>query len=143
MRYFKALTLIAIVCMATSCLVVPIPKRAGTRGPIREDALEFLKVGLAAREDVVFHLGIPESVTYEERIFDYKWIGAWEIGVLGPAGSGSWNKNTCHVLRFYFDERGIVEGLYSSSYNPKIPIKHNDECYFQIDAAKKLEILKY
>jgi outer membrane protein assembly factor BamE (lipoprotein component of BamABCDE complex) len=143
MGYVRALMLTAIVCVSTSCIVVPIPKTAGIRGPIRKDALAFLKKGPASREDVLLHLGIPEDIFNKEKIFDYKWIGAWEIGYLGPAGSDSWKKYTCHVLRFHFDEHGIVESLYIDSYDPKRLLQYNSECYFHTDTAKPLDILKH
>jgi hypothetical protein len=141
-RYFKVLTPIAILCLMTSCLIVPVPMRVGIRGPIKQEALTFLENGPATREEVILHLGMPEDTFQDERIFDYKWIGAWDIGVVGPAGSGDWKVQKCNILRFHFDEHGIVENLYIHSYKPKVLLDSNRECHFDATAAKKLNILK-
>jgi hypothetical protein len=141
MRYFKALALVSLFCLSTSCLVVPVPIHVGARGPIRKKELKFLETGTAKREDVLLHLGKPEHISSGERYFDYSWIGAWDIGVLGPAGSADYIKQSCHSLRFHFDENGKVDDLSVSSYKPDKALSNNEECFFKTYSAHTLNIL--
>lgn len=134
MKYFKLLTMFVTLCFGVSCIVVPVPKRVGIRGPVKQEALAFLEKESATREEVLFHLGRPEAIYKDERIFDYKWIGAWNIGFIGPGGSGSWETQKCTILRFHFDEKGTVEDVYIRSYKPKVSLASNSECRF--DAAE-------
>jgi hypothetical protein len=140
MKYFKALALTAFLGLSTGCLVVPVPMHVGTRGPIRKHELGFLEKGAATREDVLLHLGKPEYSSLDERYLDYSWIGAWDVGVLGPAGSGEFKKQECHTLRFHLDERGKVDDLYTSSYKPDATLSDSGECHFKSYNSRRLNI---
>ena len=140
MQYLKTLSLTTLLCLLTGCLVVPVPMHMGTRGPIRKKDLAFLETGTATREDVVLHLGKPEYSTLDERYLDYSWIGAWDIGIIGPAGTGDYEKLRCYTLRFQFDENGKVEEVYTSSYKPDTTINNSEDCYFKSYGSRPLNI---
>ncbi len=138
MRNIRMLTAIPILCLMISC--APMPKRVGSRGAIKQKELTFLENGPVSREDVLLHLGQPEDTIQNERIYDYKWIGAWNYVSL-IIQSGSIEVQNCNVLRFRFDELGTVQDVYIHSYKPKAPLSSNRECIFDQTAASKLNVL--
>jgi len=125
MRYGRALILIAVLYLTTSC--VPTPKRVGTRGSIRPEALEFLAESPVVREDVLLHLGMPEEISQDEKIFDYKWIDSKEWNSL-VVQSGSIEVQTCNILRIHFNGQGFLESWRKHSYKPKTLLRSNRQC---------------
>jgi hypothetical protein len=116
----------------TSC-VAPIPKRIGTRRPITAKALTFFERGAVHREEVLLKLGIPEETTPDQRLFDYKWIGATEWITVGPGMTGSVENQQCNILRLHFDEHGLLEQLLRYSYKPTELLRDNRDCHVPPD----------
>ena len=139
MRLPKVLTLVLVLCLMTDC--VPIPKRVGARRPIRQETLAFLEKEPVSRKDVLDHLGTPEDIIGDGRVYDYKWIGSWVYGSLIIA-SGSIETQKCNVLRFYFDANGMVQEAHVSSYKPKPLLDNNKDCQFNGVTASRLNVLK-
>lgn len=142
MRHYTVLMPSAILCLMTSCIAIPLPRRIGIRGAIKAEALSFLEKGPATREEVLLHLGRPEDISQDQRLFDYKWIGAWDVVVIGPGVTGvSEAQKKCNILRFQFDELGTVENVYVQSYVPRGSLNSNEECHFDPTTATKLNFL--
>ena len=77
---------------------------------------------------------MPEEILQNERIFDYKWIAAWDV--TGPGGSGTMKK--CNILRFYFNTYETVENVYKYSYTPNGMIRSNKACRFNMSGATRI-----
>jgi hypothetical protein len=127
MKHLKISAVILILGLMISC--IPTPKRVGTRGPIKQKNLAFLESESISRKDVLVHLGQPEEVSQNGKVYDYKWIGAWNYNSL-IIQSGSIEVQHCNVLRFFFDGRGNVRDVYIRSYKPEVLLSSNRECRY-------------
>lgn len=139
MKYLKIPAVTLILCLMISC--VPIPKRVGTRGSIKQKDLTFLEHEPISREDVLLHLGQPEEIIQGGGIYDYKWIGSWDYASL-IIQSGSIEVQHCNILRFYFDGQGTVQDVYIHSYKPKVLLQSNRECYYDQPAGSTMSVLR-
>jgi hypothetical protein len=139
MKHLKISALILILGLMISC--IPTPKRVGIRGPIKQKDLAFLESESISRKDVLLHLGQPEEVLQNGKVYDYKWIGAWNYNslIIQP---GSIEVQHCNVLRFFFDGRGNVRDVYIRSYKPQVLLASNRECRYDQPMGSLMGILK-
>jgi hypothetical protein len=143
MIYCKLIFPAVVLSLMTSC-IIPLPTRVGTRRAIRTDKLSFLEKGSVTREEVILNLGKPEDISGDMRIFDYKWIGAWNITIVAPGiggFAGSTEEQKCNILRFQFDEHGIVEHLFSNTYKPAVLLHSNGDCLFDRNTTNNPRIV--
>jgi hypothetical protein len=103
------------------CLYLPNtaePVVAG-RGKISEGRTAFLKPSETVREEVLFLLGEPDLVLWEQRILVYRW--RVELGLLLFGNQGHTVERE-HLLMLEFDDRGRLvrfEQAHSSWWTQK------------------------
>lgn len=112
------LTLAALLCVFSVGCAVPLRAPTKTRSVSGEKAgkkidLDFIKVGVTGREEVVQKLGWIDTGVKNDRFFLGRWASSsW--GVLWAAGgeyaaAGGWNRSwSVHNLLLDFDEKGVV-----------------------------------
>jgi len=89
----SAACIVAVVVVATGCLVAPVPmtKRVrGYSGPPANNTvdLKFLRVGETKREDVLQNLHWADSQIKDQRLFWGRWISSGS-GIVWGAGAGT------------------------------------------------------
>ena len=92
-----------------SCFPV-IPTTVSYRGPIDDEALSFLQIGITTKEDVLLKLGNPTSCSRNDSLFGYRWkilYGIWFFAAGGGGVGGPIARK--HSVSLEFDEHGILK----------------------------------
>ena len=110
MRSVLPLVSVLLLSLTVSC-IVPIPQKVGTRGKITKRALEFLEEGVTSREQVLLHLGEPDFVGENEKIFVWDWVRAWDIWLVGSTGAGGFPDQQCNGLLIQFNDQASVQAV--------------------------------
>jgi len=110
--------LLGILLTVNGCVVLPIPTGedkvlAGT--PVSEKQLAFLAPHVTTRQQVVEHLGKPNLIWEDARIFAYRWemrkgILIWAVFAGKPIGdAGKRDLEKHYLLLIQFDEHDRVQ----------------------------------
>ena len=112
-----ALSFLSVMLLRESCILLPIPTEedkilAGR--PVTEAQLSFLVPKITTREEVVEHLGNPDIIWEDARVFIYNWemrqgILFWAAGAYYSGGAGMKDITRHHLLLIQFDEQEKVQ----------------------------------
>ena len=131
LHLLSAACIVAVVVVATGCLVAPVPmtKRVrGYSGPPANNTvdLKFLRVGETKREDVLQNLHWADSQIKDQRLFWGRWISSgsgivWGVGA-GTSGTGGAERHwVAHNLFVEFDDRGIASQVHEVQDDGIVP----------------------
>ena len=108
--------LFSLVLSLVSCVVFPIPTRESkvlAGKPVTDEQLSFLKQQITTTREVIEHLGNPNIIWEDARIFVYSWdmrqgILFWAAGAYYTGGAGMKDIPKRYLLIVRFDEEDRV-----------------------------------
>ena len=115
------------------CGVFPVPPSTNfySRGPIDEETLSFVQMGIITKEDVLLKLGNPTFCSNNDDSLEYCWpkfYGGLLWGVQITRQAGVIGIGKAHCVSLEFDEHGILK---------KYEVKRNLELQSEHDWQKK------
>jgi hypothetical protein len=95
------------------CIAVPIPQDHFHGRVAAVDALT-IKTGETTQEDILLHMGDPDVILLDERVFVYqwehvKWGVLWIVGTYGGGASGVIEVPTHEMFLVQFDDMSRVK----------------------------------
>ena len=109
-RWCGALVVSLAAAGLTACIPIPIPVDH-TKGRAVDLQKTPIEIGVTTRDEIIAHVGAPDAVWEEERIFAYRWEHAktlWIVGV-AYAGGGDFYAYSDQTLLIQFDPAGRVQ----------------------------------
>lgn len=101
----------------TGCIVLPIPTQerkvlAGT--PVTEEQLAFLVHNVTTKSEVMVHLGSPDVIWEDARLFAYNWVVrqgilVWAVGGGYSGAAGISDIPKPYILLIQFDDQDRVQ----------------------------------
>lgn len=109
--------LFLVLIIQTGCILLPIPTQdrkvlAGT--PVTNEQLVFLVSNVTTKSEVIEHLGIPDVIWEEARLFAYNWVARqgiliWAVGGGYSGAAGISDIPQRYILLIQFDDQDRVQ----------------------------------
>lgn len=102
--------------LLSSCIIIPIPSsshKVVSGEAVAAEQLRFLSLNSTTQAEVLDHLGAPDIIWEDARVFVYNWEISegsffWFFGGYGAGNAGTWDISSYYMFLLQFDEQQRV-----------------------------------
>lgn len=106
----------SLMLLLASCVILPVPTKESkvlAGKPVNDEQLSFFKPKITTKKEVIEHLGNPNIIWEDARVFVYSWeirqgILFWAAGAYYTGAAGMKDIPNHYLLIVRFDKQGRV-----------------------------------